>query len=117
MYKKTNVEAQAVHMHPDKADLPCWSLGCHVCKPEMSPTAQVIARIHTNQVVVRKLIHSLLVRIGRHHPQALMYPLLVACKSQSTFRRSAAQHVVDNLRQHSAQLVDQASLVRFAEEG
>ncbi len=60
---------------------------------------------------MRRLIHSLLICIGRHHPQALMYPLLVACKSQSSFRRSAAMHVVDNVRQHSATLVEQAQLV------
>eukprot|EP00798_Chlamydomonas_sp_ICE-L_P022753 gene22753-29921_t len=39
---------------------------------------QIIARIHTTNNVVRTLIHHLLVKIGRHHPQALMYPLLVA---------------------------------------
>ena len=72
---------------------------------------QVIARIHTNQSVVRRLIHSLLICIGRHHPQALMYPLLVACKSQSSFRRSAAMSVVDNVRSHSPILVEQAQLV------
>lgn len=45
-------------------------------------------------------------------PQALMYPLLVACKSQSSFRRSAAMAVVDNVRTHAATLVEQAQLVR-----
>jgi hypothetical protein len=44
--------------------------------------------------------------------QALMYPLLVACKSQSTSRRAAAMAVVDNVRLHSATLVQQAQLVR-----
>ena len=44
--------------------------------------------------------------------QALMYPLLVACKSQSPSRRAAAMFVVDNVRQHSATLVEQAQLVR-----
>lgn len=39
--------------------------------------------------------------------QALMYPLLVACKSISTLRRAAAQEVVDKVRQHSGVLVDQ----------
>ncbi|KAL6771425.1 TOR1 [Auxenochlorella protothecoides x Auxenochlorella symbiontica] len=72
---------------------------------------QVIARIHTNSYPVRRLIHSLLVRIGRFHPQALMYPLLVACKSQSVARRAAAVSVMDNVRQHSATLVEQAQLV------
>ncbi|KAG5526253.1 hypothetical protein RHGRI_032514 [Rhododendron griersonianum] len=42
---------------------------------------------------------------------ALMYPLLVACKSISPLRRAAAQEVVDKVRQHSGVLVDQAQLV------
>ncbi|KAJ6794172.1 serine/threonine-protein kinase TOR [Iris pallida] len=72
---------------------------------------QIIARIHSNNKVVRELIQSLLVRIGKGHPQALMYPLLVACKSMSILRSSAAQEVVDKIRQHSGVLVDQAQLV------
>ena len=72
---------------------------------------QIIARIHTNSARVRQLIQSLFMRIGRHHPQALMYPLLVACKSSSSSRRAAAMSVLDNVRQHSATLVEQAQLV------
>ncbi|KAK4563470.1 hypothetical protein RGQ29_005828 [Quercus rubra] len=72
---------------------------------------QIIARIHSNTRAVRELIQSLLVRIGQSHPQALMYPLLVACKSISNLRRAAAQEVVDKVRQHSGVLVDQAQLV------
>jgi FKBP12-rapamycin complex-associated protein len=72
---------------------------------------QVIARIHTRQATIRGLIHTLLVSVGRAHPQALMYPLLVACKSQSPFRRAAAAAVVDAVRSHAATLVDQAALV------
>ncbi|CAN7105089.1 unnamed protein product, partial [Brassica rapa subsp. narinosa] len=69
----------------------------------------IIARIHSNNRAVRELIQSLLIRIGENHPQALMYPLLVACKSISNLRRAAAQEVVDQFRQHSGALVDQAS--------
>lgn len=72
---------------------------------------QIIARIHSNTQAVRTLIQSLLVRIGRSHPQALMYPLLVACKSISKLRQKSAQNVVDQVRQHSGILVDQAQLV------
>ncbi|XP_076915399.1 serine/threonine-protein kinase TOR-like [Bidens hawaiensis] len=72
---------------------------------------QIIARIHSNNHAVRELIQSLLVRIGQCHPQALMYPLLVACKSISNLRKAAAQEVVDKVRQHSGLLVDQAQLV------
>ncbi|XP_011088032.1 serine/threonine-protein kinase TOR [Sesamum indicum] len=72
---------------------------------------QIIARIHSNNHAVRELIQSLLVRIGQSHPQALMYPLLVACKSISNLRKQAAQEVVDKVRQHSGVLVDEAQLV------
>ena len=30
---------------------------------------QIIARIHTNNPTVRQLIHQLLVKIGKYHPQ------------------------------------------------
>ncbi|KAL6517525.1 hypothetical protein OROMI_033226 [Orobanche minor] len=72
---------------------------------------QIIARIHSNNRAVRELIQSLLVRIGQSHPQALMYPLLVACKSISNLRKQAAQEVVEKVRQHSGVLVDEAQLV------
>jgi len=42
--------------------------------------------------------------------QALMYPLLVACKSISKVRQKSAQNVVDQVRQHSGILVDQVFL-------
>ncbi|XP_031383805.1 serine/threonine-protein kinase TOR isoform X3 [Punica granatum] len=72
---------------------------------------QIIARIHSNNRAVRALIQSLLVRIGQSHPQALMYPLLVACKSISNLRKAAALEVVDKVRRHSGDLVEQAQLV------
>lgn len=75
---------------------------------------QIIARIHSHIPTVRELIQTLLVEIGRGHPQALMYPLLVACKSISSLRRTAAEQVVEKVRQHSqhsALLVEQAQLV------
>ncbi len=39
--------------------------------------------------------------------QALMYPLLVATKSQSPSRRTAAYAVLEQIRQHNAALVEQ----------
>ncbi|BBN14806.1 serine/threonine-protein kinase mTOR [Marchantia polymorpha subsp. ruderalis] len=72
---------------------------------------QIIARIHSNTVAVRDLIQQLLVKIGEEHPQALMYPLLVACKSISSIRRTAAQQVVDKVRRHSNRLVEEAQMV------
>ena len=49
---------------------------------------------------------------GRTHPQALIYPLTVAAKSQSSARQQAATAILDKMRQHSPVLVDQALLVK-----
>lgn len=45
-----------------------------------------------------------------------MYPLLVACKSISTFRKAAAREVVDKVRQHSGVLVDQVTLDYYCKQ-
>jgi serine/threonine-protein kinase mTOR len=42
---------------------------------------QIIARIHTSVKPVRRLIHELLMKVGRAHPQPLVYSLSVASKS------------------------------------
>ncbi|KAJ8929828.1 hypothetical protein NQ314_017426 [Rhamnusium bicolor] len=69
---------------------------------------QLIARIDTNRLLVSKLIHHLLVDIGKTHPQALVYPLTVATKSNSTIRRSAANKILKSMSEHSPTLVSQA---------
>lgn len=72
---------------------------------------QLIARIHTANQNIRKLIHQLLMEIGKDHPQALVYSLTVASKSQSLSRKKAALSVLDKMRIHSPILVEQALLV------
>ncbi len=72
---------------------------------------QLIARIHTAQPVIRRLIHELLARVGKHHPHALIYPLTVASKSSSLPRKEAALKILDKMRQHSSTLVEQALMV------
>ncbi|ORY80056.1 PtdIns-3-kinase tor2 [Protomyces lactucae-debilis] len=72
---------------------------------------QLIARIHAAGANVRRLIHLLLADVGRAHPQALVYPLTVASKSQSASRQRAALDVMDKMKVHSAILVEQAELV------
>nr|CAH7722994.1 unnamed protein product [Callosobruchus chinensis] len=69
---------------------------------------QLIARIDTNRVLVSRLIHHLLVDIGKTHPQALVYPLTVATKSNSTIRRNAAHKILKSMSEHSPTLVKQA---------
>ncbi|XP_004346781.2 TOR pathway phosphatidylinositol 3-kinase TorA [Capsaspora owczarzaki ATCC 30864] len=72
---------------------------------------QLIARIHTPSPLVGRLISQLLISIGKEHPQALIYPVTVASKSQSPARRDAAYAIMDNIRNHAGTLVDQALLV------
>lgn len=45
------------------------------------------------------------------HPQALVYPLTVASKYPSVPRRKAALAIMDKMKSHSSNLVDQALLV------
>ena len=72
---------------------------------------QLIARIHATSPLVRRLIHQLLTDVGKQHPQALVYSLTVASKSQSVTRKKAALAILDKMRIHSAELVEQALLV------
>lgn len=73
---------------------------------------QLIARINQPNWRVQQAVHNLLVEVGRAHPQALVYPLTVAMKSwQNTRRSQSAAKIMDSMRQHSAQLVEQAEIV------
>lgn len=80
---------------------------------------QALARIHSKEPRVRNLLHDLLKKIGKAHPQALVYPLSVATKSRSSSRRTAAFNILNDMRNHSPELVEQAisvsnELVRVA---
>ena len=72
---------------------------------------QLIARINQPNARVRQGIQKLLIDVGKFHPQALVYPLTVAMKSEVTGRVESAKAVMDRLRGHSPALVDQAQLV------
>ncbi|KAL7753608.1 phosphatidylinositol kinase- protein kinase tor1 [Sorochytrium milnesiophthora] len=72
---------------------------------------QLIARIHAPSANVRRLIHQLLTDVGKEHPQALIYSLMVASKSQSSTRTTSALAILDKMRTHRAQLVEQGLLV------
>jgi FKBP12-rapamycin complex-associated protein len=72
---------------------------------------QLIARINQPDPVVRHTIHQLLSEVGRAHPQALVYPLTVAAKSQLSRRKTSAMQIMDSMKSHSSKLVDQAEIV------
>lgn len=72
---------------------------------------QLIARIDTPRALVGKLIHSLLIDIGKSHPQALVYPLTVASKSSFVARKNAANQILKSMCTHSSKLVNQAAMI------
>ncbi|KAL9624360.1 MAG: hypothetical protein Q9160_001322 [Pyrenula sp. 1 TL-2023] len=72
---------------------------------------QLIARINKPNMKVRQAVHRLLAEVGKAHPQALVFPLTVAMKSNVAKRSHSAAQIMDNMRQHSARLVEQADLV------
>lgn len=72
---------------------------------------QLISRIHQPDPTVSKALNNLLTRLGHEHPQALVYPLTVAIKSDSVSRQVAASSILDKMRTHSSILVEQSELV------
>lgn len=68
---------------------------------------QIIARIQTPSTNIRRNIDMLLTEVGKHHPQALIYPLTVASQSSSMSRKNAAQAIMERMRDHSAKIVEQ----------
>ncbi len=85
--------------------------GCISIDTWLAVIPQIIARIHSPHAAIRSLLHELLSRIGRAHPQALVYPLTVASKSYSEVRKLAALSILNQMRHHSNSLVNQALLV------
>jgi FKBP12-rapamycin complex-associated protein len=73
---------------------------------------QLLARINQPSSKVRQSIHKLINDVGRAHPQAMVFPLTVSMKSGTDTRRSrSAAQLMDAMRQHSPNLVEQADLV------
>ncbi|KAF2398484.1 hypothetical protein EJ06DRAFT_583742 [Trichodelitschia bisporula] len=73
---------------------------------------QLLARINQPNTRVRNSIHKLINEVGKAHPQAMVFPLTVSMKSDQSSRRSRhARELMDAMRQHSPNLVDQADIV------
>jgi len=72
---------------------------------------QLLARIHMKSPSVRSVLHPLLIRLGKKHPQALMYPLSVLVKSPVIERKEAAESLMNSLKKHSYALVEDALMV------
>lgn len=72
---------------------------------------QLLARIHIKDPSIRSVLHPLLTRLGEKHPQALMYPLSVLLKSPVSERKNAAESLMNSLKKHSSELVEEALMV------
>lgn len=78
---------------------------------------QLIARINQPNHRIRVAVNRLLCRVGKAHPQALVYPLTVTMKSNATtnmarnLRSTSAGEILESLRSHSSTLVAQADTV------
>ena len=78
---------------------------------------QLIARINQPNHRIRVAVNRLLARVAKAHPQALVYPLTVTMKSNSTanmarnLRSTSAGEILESLRSHSAALVAHADTV------
>jgi Phosphatidylinositol kinase and protein kinases of the PI-3 kinase family len=72
---------------------------------------QLIARIDTPRHLVSRLIHQILMDLGKFHPQALVYSLTVACKSNNTTRKAAANKILNKIKESNETLVNQAMMV------
>nr|XP_013189744.1 unnamed protein product [Amyelois transitella] len=72
---------------------------------------QLIARIDSPRSLVAKLVHILLIDIGKLHPQALVCPLTVATKSSFVMRRNSANHILNTMCAHSQNLVNEAAII------
>ncbi|SSD60463.1 probable Serine/threonine-protein kinase TOR2 [Saccharomycodes ludwigii] len=96
-----NEASQAIHEGFNLIKIDNW----------LSVIPQLISRIHQPNKNVSKTLLSLLSDLGKAHPQALIYPLTVAIKSESVSRQRAALSIIEKMRIHSSVLVDQAELV------
>lgn len=87
--------------------------GLHMVKVDvwLEVIPQIIARLQTPRPAIQALIVRLLQDVGRSHPQALVYPLHVASKSDVLSRKAVAQSITTKMKEHSPVVVDQAELV------
>lgn len=72
---------------------------------------QLMARIHIPLRTVRQGIHRMLSTLGKHHPQALVFPVTVAKQSPFATRATAAQGIISSIRPFCSTLLDETLLV------
>ena len=88
-------------------------LSCITLEAWLGVLPQLLARIQIKSPSIREILHNLLIRLGAKHPQALMYPLSVLLKSPLSERKDAAESLMNSLKAHSSDVVEQALLFFF----
>lgn len=66
---------------------------------------QIIARLECEDPLLKKAVHSLILLIGKCHPQAVLYSLIVPYKSESVSKQQAAASLIDQLKSTFPSLV------------
>lgn len=87
------------------------SIGSVAIEAWLGVLPQLLARIHIKDPSCRAVLHPLLTRLGEKHPQALMYPLSVLLKSPVAERQFSAESLMNSLKNHSCELVEEALMV------
>ncbi|KAK1142044.1 phosphatidylinositol kinase- protein kinase tor1 [Aspergillus melleus] len=77
----------------------------------LAVSPQLVARITSPSKLVRTTVQRLLTEVAKSHPQALVYPLTVAMKSQVARRSQSACGIISDMRRHSLNLVLQADTI------
>lgn len=73
---------------------------------------QLLARLDTPREQISSIIIDLLISVGQHYPQSMVYPLVLAFKSGgSDVRRYNANRILYSMEKHSSRLVSEAFLV------
>ncbi|KAJ1889399.1 phosphatidylinositol kinase- protein kinase tor1, partial [Kickxella alabastrina] len=72
---------------------------------------QILARIHNQSERTSKLIKQLLVEVGKLHPNAVMFSLYVAARSEHPERSQAAKDVLAKLHDLVPELVIETEIV------
>jgi len=100
-----NTHVPAVH---DEVELGINQISVHTW---LDVIPQIIARLDDRDGKAIALMIKLLTIVGRAHPQALIFPITVASKTTSAPRREAALRILETMREHSPELVEESNMV------
>jgi len=72
---------------------------------------QLIARMYVKTPEIYKVLQSLLTKLAKKHPQALVCPISVALNTQNSQQKMIASHVLKEMRKKDETLVEEATMI------